>query len=92
MVERVAGAIYADDFGNWDEPMPNTVREMYLHRARAAILAMREATPAMVKAEADLGGPPNRMPAALVFDVMIVAALSEGAAPLDASDPNAPAP
>lgn len=80
-IERVARAIYAAVLAGAGcqstlDEVPPEVQEIWLDAAREAILAMREATSAMVKAEEDLGGPPNRMPAKLVFDVMIVAALS----------------
>ena len=51
MVERVARAIYGADFGDWDEPMPNSVRETYRVRARAAIKAMREPSVALAPPE-----------------------------------------
>lgn len=48
MVERVARAIYiTSHVSDWDDPMPNPVREAHRCHARAAIAAMREPTQAM---------------------------------------------
>jgi hypothetical protein len=88
MVEWVARAIYAADFGDWDEPMPNPVREMYRQRARAAILAMREPTEAMCEAPQKAGAVVLTMEghqplysgnARQAWTLMIDAALSEDA-------------
>ena len=84
MVERVARAIYEDDFGGPDRtPTPwaerdEEFRETVRSNARAAIQAMREPTSAMVEAADSRRDPRNGWLGAIsAWEAMIDAALKE---------------
>ena len=87
-IERAARAMYAtvQPEWDWDDPDAEPLRRMYRDNAKAAILALKEPSDAMVDAGADVIGSINKAESDFavrddtksVWNMMIDAALGEG--------------